>query len=246
MALKICFWVSRVYKTGGTFPHIHTKAEQQLREAGVSTDQGWVPPKRGLTFGSINLSHNNSENRHEEPHFTRGALRLREGRDFPRTTQQRQEGNQVLSSGCCSLTAAAPTRAVYPLPQGVLGREGPGLGGDSHMEGSHGDILRGAVSTALLGPVPGVSLSPAQSSSLSSTYGWLCPQSPTPPLTREAASRTHQPKSRAGTGISAEVNSCLLLLTLPPEPITSCLRGTGFPDSPLFLPYHRKQMAEDA
>lgn len=63
MALKICFWVSCVYKTGGTFPHIHTKAEQQLREAGVSTDQGWVPPKKELTFCSINLSHNNSEDR---------------------------------------------------------------------------------------------------------------------------------------------------------------------------------------
>ena len=104
------------------------------------------------------------------------------------------------------------------------------------MGGSRGGILRGTVSTALLGPVPGVSLSPAQSSSLSSTYGCLCPQSPTQLLTREAAFRTHQPKSRAGTRISAEVNSCLLRLALPPEPITSCLGGTGFPDSPLFLP----------
>lgn len=114
------------------------------------------------------------------------------------------------------------------------------------MEGSRRGILRGTVTTALLSPVPGVSLSPAQSSSLSSTYGCLCPQSPTQPLTREAASRTHQAKSRARTGISAEVNSCLLRLALPPEPITSCLGGTVFPDSPLFLPYHRKKMAEDA
>lgn len=99
--------------------------------------------------------------------------------------------------------------------------------------------------STVLCPEPWVSLSQVQSSSLSSTYSLSLV--PTLPSNQEGSHlEPSDPSPVLGTGLSAEINSCLLLRIPPPQPtISSGLGGTVLLGCPLSVPLCRKHIAED-